>query len=179
MDIRPILESEVATVAEAMGRHPVLIADRLARQSRGDAVYLIAWDGGRPVGQALLHWRRPAVVDAPDALLGFAYLEDLHVPADRRRRGTGTQLMEAAAARVRQRGGDRITLAVNVDNADARRLYARLGYVEAGTPTHTQPFWHYGPDGELRRRDESVMDLVVHVNDSDRRPSPQRADRGS
>ena len=51
MDIRPIDESEVSRIAEAMGRHPVLIADRLARQSRGDAVYLIAWEGGRPVGQ--------------------------------------------------------------------------------------------------------------------------------
>ena len=36
---------------------PAKHAERVARQERGDVVYLIAWRGERPLGHALLKWK--------------------------------------------------------------------------------------------------------------------------
>lgn len=150
-------------MATAMQRHPVLVGDRLARQEGSETVYLVAWEDGCPVGQALLHWRRPRAERVAEELRELPYLEDVYVPHDMRNRGAGTQLLEAAVETVRRSGGDRLTLAVNVDNTGARRLYGRAGFVEAGVPVHPQTFWHYNPDSVLHSHDENVIEMVCHL----------------
>jgi len=49
-----------------------------------------------------------------------------------RHRGIGTQLLSAAIATAWSRGLGRIELTVRVDNANARALYSRLGFVDEG-----------------------------------------------
>jgi GNAT superfamily N-acetyltransferase len=164
MEVHPLQRQEIPAVAEAMQRHPVLVGDRLTRQDAGETVYLVAWEGGRPVGQALLHWRRPNPERVAATLQGLPYLEDVYVPHDQRKRGAGTSLLQAAAETVRRKGGNRLTLAVNVDNSGARRLYTRLGYVDAGVPAHAQPFWHYSAEGVLHSHEETVMEMVRHLD---------------
>jgi ribosomal-protein-alanine N-acetyltransferase len=56
----------------------------------------------------------------------------LAVAPDRRRRGTGVDLIEAAAATARERGAVRLFLEVGADNDPALRLYGRTGFVEVG-----------------------------------------------
>lgn len=92
---------------------------------------LVAEDGGRPVGSAVLHpvARDPGV---RSALPGVPELSTLTVDAVERRRGHGTALIRAAARAAA--GEDRTALAVAVadDNPDAARLYLRLGFRETG-----------------------------------------------
>ena len=55
----------------------------------------------------------------------------MNVHPKERGRGLGRQLMEACHDRLRGLGMTRVVLEVNVENADAMRLYERLGYARA------------------------------------------------
>ena len=82
--------------------------------------------------------------DGDGALLGFAgvsvrrhfsgdrdaYLGELVVTPDARRRGVGSRLVRAAEEWAAGHGLDRLTLETGAANTPARRLYARLGYLE-------------------------------------------------
>jgi GNAT superfamily N-acetyltransferase len=104
---------------------------RLLEQLRGTAAYLVAWEGDAPVGHLNLRWHsaeiavRATIGDVPE-------VNALAVATPRRNLGIGTALIHAAHWRARGAGHHEIGLAVNVDNTDARRLYARLGYDDWG-----------------------------------------------
>jgi ribosomal-protein-alanine N-acetyltransferase len=72
---------------------------------------------GDPVGLAL--WR---------VVLDEAELLTICVPPDRRRRGAGRFLLEAALGRAAARGARRMFLEVAVDNAPATALYRAFGF---------------------------------------------------
>jgi GNAT superfamily N-acetyltransferase len=55
-------------------------------------------------------------------------LDILYVRPSARGRGLGTELLRAAAEHVRNAGADTLALEVLESNADARRLYDRLGF---------------------------------------------------
>jgi GNAT superfamily N-acetyltransferase len=55
-------------------------------------------------------------------------IEDLFVRADARNSGLGRALVEAAAARARERGCRRVELDVNDANASAVHLYESIGF---------------------------------------------------
>ena len=61
-----------------------------------------------------------------------AHVLDVAVHPAARRRGYGTQLMEAAMARARAAGAEVMMLEVRASNEAARSLYRRLGFHEAG-----------------------------------------------
>lgn len=95
----------------------------LSRLEQRGGEYLVAWQEGVPLGHAHLDWR----TDPPE-------LQDVFVAEEHRRRGVAVRLSEAAEARVRERGFDRIALDVDVDAPGPRALYEKLGYREKGTP---------------------------------------------
>jgi GNAT superfamily N-acetyltransferase len=138
-EIRPMAPDEVELVDR---RLPL---DRLD-QPGGE--WLVAWENGEPVGHLHLDWRS----DPP-------LVQNLYVPESHRRRGVATRLSEAAEERVRARGYSRIGLDVDVENAEARALYEKLGYRERGTPPR-----HEKGDILLRGRpfsfDVVLIDLV-------------------
>ena len=95
----------------------------LSRLDQPGGEYLVAWEGGVPVGHAHLDWRH----DPPE-------LQDVFVAESHRRRGIAVRLSREAEQRVRRRGFDRIALDVDVDAPGPRALYEKLGYREKGTP---------------------------------------------
>jgi GNAT superfamily N-acetyltransferase len=98
---------------------------RLDAHARGGSAYLVAWEGERPVGHAHLAWEATH--------LGVPEIQDVYVAPDRRRRGIATLLTGAAEDAARARGFAAVSLSVSRDgNPAARRLYERLGYVDAG-----------------------------------------------
>ena len=56
-------------------------------------------------------------------------IESVHVAADRRGQGIGTQLVRFAVDEARRRGCFRLQLTSNNARLDAHRLYERLGFV--------------------------------------------------
>lgn len=95
----------------------------------GDGEYLLAADGGEPVGVCQLRYRWSVWTAAHDC-----WLEDLFVRAEARGRGLGRALVTAAIARARERGCGRVELDVNEDNAPALALYEACGFSREPKP---------------------------------------------
>lgn len=80
------------------------------------------------------------LAEEEDAPLGFALLfggadRDVLIVAtraDRRRRGVGRAVLQAAATEAQRRGSEALLLEVAEENDAARALYAALGFVEIG-----------------------------------------------
>jgi ribosomal protein S18 acetylase RimI-like enzyme len=92
----------------------------------GAQTYLIAWDGGEPVGQAHVAWE--------GTTLGVPEIQDVFVPSELRGRGIGTRLSRAAEELAGARGYAAISISSSVTNEGALRLYRRLGYRDADLP---------------------------------------------
>jgi GNAT superfamily N-acetyltransferase len=119
--VRPLQESEVGYVDDH------LPLSRLGEDVDERSTYLIAWEDLRPVGHAHLAWQ--------ETHLGVPEIQDVYVVPDRRRHGIASLLTRAAEEAARSRGWSGISLSVSKDgNPEARRLYERLGYADAGVP---------------------------------------------
>ena len=92
----------------------------LARLRQGGGFYLVAWEGDDPVGHAHL-----ALTDPPE-------LQDVSVRPERRRRGIGSALTEAAEREAAARGFDRMRLEVSAASDAAQALYRKAGYADCG-----------------------------------------------
>lgn len=60
-----------------------------------------------------------------------AILEDMVIDHDERGRGHGSALLDAALARARTNGCQRITLLTDADNTPAHRFYERHGFTRS------------------------------------------------
>jgi ribosomal protein S18 acetylase RimI-like enzyme len=99
-----------------------VIAERAAPLlESGEVVVLLVGEG--PEGFAELRFRPSLYTGALDA-----YLEELYVVPDRRGRGLGRALLEAAMDEARARGAARIDLNTSVDDVAARALYESAGF---------------------------------------------------
>jgi ribosomal protein S18 acetylase RimI-like enzyme len=89
--------------------------------SAGDTLVLLGGEG--PDGVAVLRFR-PALWSS-----GLeCYLAELYVVPDRRGRGLGRALMEAALREARGCGADTMEICVDEPDHAARRLYESLGF---------------------------------------------------
>ena len=87
----------------------------------GEIIVLLA--GADPVGLAVLRFSTSLWKAALEC-----YLEELYVVADRRGRGIGRALMEAAIDTARHEGAGDMSLATGEDDIAARALYESLGF---------------------------------------------------
>ena len=128
--VRPIRPGD----AEALARHvkpaPLLHESRAQLQRDERAVYLVATEDEVPVAHALL--KLPPLGSEHPRLAGVPEVEDLFVAAACRSGGIGSRLLHETEGVARQRGYDRVGLAVAVRNVAARRFYDRAGYEDAG-----------------------------------------------
>ncbi|MEO6510833.1 MAG: GNAT family N-acetyltransferase [Nocardioides sp.] len=76
-----------------------------------------AYDGDDPVGILWIHVEEPR-----------AFIYDIEVHADRRRRGYGREVLDAGALAARELGAERLGLNVFGHNLGARTMYEQAGY---------------------------------------------------
>ena len=149
MSVRLATSEDAETVAElldAFNREfdtptpgvPVLTA-RLRRLLSGPAMFALLAE--RPaVAVALVSLRPNAWYDGPAALL-----DELYVAPERRNRGLGSDLLDAAEAEARRRGAEVLEINVDGQDADARRFYERHGYTHTD-PGQSEPSLYYAKD---------------------------------
>jgi GNAT superfamily N-acetyltransferase len=135
VEVRPLGRGEVAAAVAVMlggSHHPSTERPgdddaywRAAEETaaRGGAV-LVALEGDEVVGlcqvMVLRHFQHAGGL--------CAELESVFVREDRRGRGVGGALLEAAEALARERGCYRVQLTSNLVRADAHRFYEAHGY---------------------------------------------------
>jgi ribosomal protein S18 acetylase RimI-like enzyme len=98
-----------------------LFADRIR-----DSETMGAFEGAEILGVAGLRTNQGPKESHKGMLVG------MYVRPQARNRGVGRRLVEAVMEVARRRGVELLQLAVVSDNEPARRLYARLGFVEYG-----------------------------------------------
>ena len=98
-----------------------LFADRIR-----DSETMGAFEGAEILGVAGLRANQGPKESHKGTLVG------MYVRPQARNRGVGRRLVEAVIEVARRRGVELLQLAVVSDNEPARRLYARLGFVEYG-----------------------------------------------
>jgi GNAT superfamily N-acetyltransferase len=91
--------------------------------SRDLGVAFVAEEDGQVVGYLALIWGFTLELGGRDA-----FVDELYVVPDRRGRGIGSALIEAAEAACLRVGAKALHLAVERSNAGAHRLYRRLGF---------------------------------------------------
>lgn len=119
----------------------------------GEAFVLVADFNGFPIGQAAIYWEgKPAHPGIPD-------LQSLRVHPIFQGQGIGTQLLDAGALVVKERGFSQIGLSVNPDNLRAHHLYERCGFRLMSAPY--QDHWQYtNAAGETVVVTEVILDMV-------------------
>jgi ribosomal protein S18 acetylase RimI-like enzyme len=103
------------------------------RFRREESVVFLAVEGEAAIGFVQLYPGFSSIGTSPTFVLN-----DLYVQADRRRRGAGRALVEAATAHARRVGAAGLSLVTGVDNHTARALYEGLGW------TRETAFVEYG-----------------------------------
>jgi ribosomal protein S18 acetylase RimI-like enzyme len=104
------------------------------RRLLADREITVLLGGERPDGLALLRFRPSVWTPTLDA-----YLEELYFAPDRRGRGIGRALLQAAIDAARERGAAHIDLNTSEDDTAARALYERTGFTDR----------ERGPDGPI------------------------------
>jgi ribosomal protein S18 acetylase RimI-like enzyme len=87
-----------------------------------DTLFLVAEDGGEPVGWIWLSL--PSAANGRDT----AWIYNVEVDPERRGRGYGRAIMRAAEGELSERRVARLALNVFTDNPTAIRLYESLGF---------------------------------------------------
>jgi GNAT superfamily N-acetyltransferase len=128
--IRPAHQLDLVALSAVGDRR--YYSDRIARQERKDGVLLTAWYSDRPVGDVYLWLEEAEEAPISDSLPGVPLLTHLIVREKERNRGVGSALISAVENQAVTLGHSRLALAVRTDNADAARLYDRLGYRDWG-----------------------------------------------
>ena len=113
MEIRPGSDADLAALVAVLGqRH--FFTDRLARQQGGGGVLLVAWLGGRPVGDGFLVCEPAEEPKVRRHLPGVPQLTHLEVLGPLQGRGSGTALIRAAEDTARQLGHEQLALGVGL-----------------------------------------------------------------
>lgn len=128
IEVRPAEEHDVDDLiaAETHGPARIHLRTRWQQQADGTAVFLLAHLDGAIAGHALL--LRESKYAEMRTTYGVPEVNALHAYVEGK--GVGTALIAAAEAIASQWGYGGIGLAVEPNNARARRLYGRLGYAE-------------------------------------------------
>lgn len=103
----------------------LLAAEKRVADTAG--VKLVAECGGSVVGHLFLTFERDAAY-VREELQPFAYISELFVRAEARRRGIGRALMAEAERIAAERGMSRIMVGVLTGNAAAEGAYHRFGF---------------------------------------------------
>jgi ribosomal protein S18 acetylase RimI-like enzyme len=112
---------------------PVALAERV-RELLGKGELTVLVGGSGPDGLAVLRFRPAIWTTALEC-----YLAELYVTPERRGRGLGRALMEAAIEVARAEGADHMDLGTSEDDVAARALYESLGFINR----------EGGPDGPI------------------------------
>jgi len=104
--------------------------DAPTHELRADETALAAVEDGVPLGYLFCSVDASLEIHPLERRLSFdgAYVRRVYVDPDHRQRGVGTALVAGACRRAADRGADRASALVALDNRPSRSLFERLGF---------------------------------------------------
>ncbi|MZQ85339.1 GNAT family N-acetyltransferase [Paenibacillus sp. 5J-6] len=135
LEIKEAQESQLDfLVTQFSPDNPKFQYNRFAVQKRGEGLYMIAWHNNAPVGHFLLRWSGPHVESVTKLvdISHSAFLEAGLTIDEYRRKGVATAIIKEAERLAKERKCTSIGLEVGISNAEAKRLYQKLGYIDWG-----------------------------------------------
>ncbi len=115
---------------------------RFQDQEKGDSIHLIAWLDGTPVGHLSLKFNGADEEYVKSRLGMVPELNAIGVdPPKMRSKGIGRKLIAEAENICREKGFEKVGLAVGVENKKAKKLYEALEYRDAEVGGF-DIFWH-------------------------------------
>lgn len=133
------------------------------RLKTSNADYLVAWAKGEPIGHLLLRWKGSDNSFLLSKNLDYPYVEAVGVRVDFWSKGVGTQLMQKAQDLARDKGFDKIGVAVGVENERAINLYKKLGYIDSGFGEF-EVSWNYeDKNGDEKSEGETCIYLIKEL----------------
>lgn len=135
--VRPSVAADVPALEAAMPSRGTDVHQHWHdKQADGWTTYLTVWSGAEPVGSGVISWAAPHhPAGGRDT---HPELKNVGVAPAWQGRGAGTRLITAAVALIRERGCAGVSIGVSVDNPEAARLYARLGFWDTGVRETTR-----------------------------------------
>ena len=99
-------------------------------------VQAVAWEGDVPIGRGMVLFAEHEEYSASALREDCADVRDVFVAPNRRRQGVARMIMASLEEAARERGMQRVGLAVSLGDeaAPARALYEHLGYRRAHGP---------------------------------------------
>lgn len=114
----PVVDACVVEAFSSAWSHQARVRSQKMADPRFDpGLWIVARDGNEVCGAAL----------CTPKTFGMGFVDSLTVRVPWRRQGLGTALLRESFRRLWDRGERRVGLGVDGDNAEARRLYQRLG----------------------------------------------------
>ena len=117
---------------------PEFLAQRIEELDGDGCAVFLARDGEKDAGVGVVRFRPALWAAAPEA-----YIAELFVADEHRRRGLGAELLEAMLTLARELGCEWIELGTDEQDTDAHRLYERFGFSNFTNPD--------APEGERER----------------------------
>jgi len=154
--IRPIAEDDVEALEEIYPEPGPPVSRHRKRwdlQRLDEGVYLVAWEGERPIGWVFVHRPGSREASAHARQLSAAEIEDLQVAPPFGGHGHGSSLLAEAERVARDAGWTLIGLEVTVSNPRndvARAMYERHGYRDAGLGEFESGYFYWTESGERR-----------------------------
>lgn len=177
VEIKPLTTADLESVEDhinfdwaAQHKH----RERLGKQDKGKAIYLVAWHRNIPVGHVLLEWSGTADEPMCSQLVHCPNLEDLFVAPQYRAKGVGSRILQEAEALAQQKGYSQIGLGVASGDAGARRLYERLGYEDAGFGEYKTGGSYLDQEGQEQTWQETCCYFVKRIRSNQPSLSPRR-----
>ncbi len=164
ISIRPVRMTDLPAVgrdlaSEGTTKH----RRRFERQQRGEGLYLIAWDGPRPIGHVFVEWQSEPFGPPELELHTAPYFLDFYVLPEYRSRGVGSLVLDALERACRERGYRRLYCAVAAGNTRARALYERHGYLDPGIGLSHFAYTYLDESGRERAYEEDRYYLLKHL----------------
>ena len=165
LELRPAENADVPLLIALpfSGGLPGKHSDRLARQRRDEAAYVLAVSDGVIIGHLLLKWNGPEHAAVRPLVGCCAEIEDFVVEPTHTGRGVGSALLDHAAGLCDAGGETRLGLAVGVTNRHAWALYERRGFVLVPGSVHRVTWRFLDPSGRPMEEGEDCVYLVKEL----------------
>lgn len=164
MKIRPISKQDLKILNTELFNPelPWLHGKKLAEQGKGKSLWLIAWEGKKPIAHVQIRFDGSKIRKVRANLKKCPHIETLFVMNEYRRKGIAKKLMNFVERLAKDKGFSWVGLSVEKDNKFLNRLYMKMSYNNWGNGIVVDS-WIELHKGRKKKINERCNYLIKHI----------------